>query len=273
MNSDLTVEVSRGIAVLTLNRPDRLNAYTAEMGRLLGEAYRACDADDAVRAIVLTGAGSAFCVGADFNDPDEAFAPTRGVEDFTASPIRPAAFEIRTPVVAAVNGHAIGIGLTMALQADIRIFAEDAKCGVVQVRRGVIPDCMAHWTIAHLAGLAVAADLLLTGRTFRGAEAPGLGIATSALPADAVLRSAMAIATDIAQNVAPMSAALCKRLLWDTAINAYTPQQVAWLETELHHRVMGSADAREGVAAFVDRRTPRWSSSVSTEWVELPDPG
>src|ERR1700741_2691191 len=113
MNADLTVEVSRGIAVLTLNRPDRLNAYTAEMGRLLGEAYRACDADDAVRAIVLTGAGSAFCVGSDFSPEDEAFAAAGGMADFTASPIRPASFEIRTPVVAAVNGHAIGIGLTM----------------------------------------------------------------------------------------------------------------------------------------------------------------
>ena len=272
MSSDLTVEVSRDVAVLTLNRPDRLNAYTAEMGELLGEAYRACDTDDAVRAIVLTGAGSAFCVGADFNAPDEPFASTHHHENFTASPIRPAAFEIRKPVIAAVNGHAIGIGLTMALQADIRVFAEDAKCGVVQVRRGVIPDCMAHWTIPHLAGLAVAADLLLTGRTFRGAEAPGLGIATSAVASGAVLPSAMEIARDIAANVSPMSAALCKRLLWDAAINGYTPQQVASLETELHHRVMGSADAHEGVAAFIDRRTPQWSSSVSTEWVELPDP-
>ncbi len=266
------VQISRGVATLTLNRPDRLNAYTAEMGRLLGEAYRACDSDDAVRAVVLTGAGSAFCVGADFSGGDDAFASRRGDDEFSASPIRPAAFEIRKPVVAAVNGHAIGIGLTIALQADIRIFARDAKCGVVQVRRGVIPDCMSHWTIPHLAGLAAAADILLTGRTFLGAEAPELGIATSAVPAEAVVPRAMEIATDIAEHVAPMSAALSKRLLWDTVINGYTPEQVASLETQLHHRVMGSADAREGVAAFVDRRAPRWSSSVSAEWAELPDP-
>jgi len=270
MNSDLTVEVSHGVAVLTLNRPERLNAYTAEMGRLLGEAYRACDSDDAVRAVVLTSAGSAFCAGADFGGDNPFASPDR--EDFSASPIRPAAFEIRKPVIAAVNGHAIGIGLTIALQADIRIFAEDARCGVVQVRRGVLPDCMSHWTVVHLAGLTVAADLLLTGRTFLGRDAPGLGLATSAVPAQDVLPSAMAIAADIAENVAPMSVALCKRLLWDAVINAYTPQQVASLETQLHHRVMGSADAREGVAAFVDRRTPQWSSSVSTEWTDLPDP-
>jgi enoyl-CoA hydratase/carnithine racemase len=272
MKTDLTVEVSRGVAVLTLNRPDRLNAYTADMGRLLGEAYQACDVDDAVRAIVLTGAGSAFCVGADFSGEDDAFASRQSDEAFTASPIRPAAFDLRKPVIAAVNGHAIGIGLTMALQADIRIFAEEAKYGVVQVRRGVIPDCMSHWTIPHLAGMAAAADILLTGRTFLGAEATRLGLATSAVPAADVLPRVMAVAFDIAENVAPMSAALCKRLLWDAAIKGYAPQQVASLETQLHHRVMGTADAREGVAAFVERRVPRWSSSVSAEWNDLPNP-
>ncbi len=270
MNSDLTVEVSQDVAVLTLNRPEHLNGYTAEMGRQLSDAYRACDADDFVRAIVLTGAGSAFCVGADFSGDNPFASP--GDQDFSASPIRPAAFEIRKPVVAAVHGHAIGIGLTMALQADIRVFAENARCGVVQVRRGVVPDCMSHWTIPHLAGLGVAADILLTGRTFLGAEAPRLGLATSAVPADSVLPTAMSIAADIAQNVAPMSAALCKRLLWDTVINGYTAEQVASVETQLHHRVMGSADAREGVAAFIGRRTPQWSSSVSTEWTDLPQP-
>ena len=272
MTRDLAVEVSHGVAVLTLNRPERLNAYTGEMGRLLGEAYQACDNDDDVRAVVLTGAGSAFCVGADFSADEEPFASRHDDAGFTASPIRPAAFEIRKPVIAAVNGHAIGIGLTIALQADIRIFAEDAKCGVVQVRRGVIPDCMSHWTIPHLAGLTAAADILLTGRRFLGAEALSLGLATSALPADSVLPRAMAVATDIAENVAPMSAALSKRLLWDTVINGYTPRQVASLETQLHHRVMGSADAREGVAAFVEKRPPRWSTSVSAEWTELPGP-
>jgi enoyl-CoA hydratase/carnithine racemase len=270
--TDLTVEISGGVAVLTLNRPSRLNAYTGEMGRLLGQAYRDCDDDDGVRAIVLTGAGSAFCVGADFADGAEPFATRHGVDSFSASPIQPAAFELRTPVIAAVNGHAIGIGLTMALQTDIRLFAQGAKCGVVQVRRGVIPDCMSHWTLAHLVGLAAGADILLTGRTFRGSEAALLGIATRALPAGVVLSQALDIAHDIAENVAPMSAALTKRLLWDTAINSYTPRQVASLETQLHHRVMGTADAREGMVAFMERRSPRWTSSVSDDWAGLPDP-
>jgi enoyl-CoA hydratase/carnithine racemase len=156
--------------------------------------------------------------------------------------------------------------LTIALQTDIRIVAKDAKYAVAQVRRGVIPDCMSHWTLPHLAGGAVAADLLLTGRTFDGAEAVAMGIATRALPGGEVLEQAMAVARDIAVNVAPMSAALSKRLLWDTQINGYPPRQVAELETELHRRVMGSADAREGVDAFLQRRAPRWSVSVSQEW-------
>jgi enoyl-CoA hydratase/carnithine racemase len=272
MSTDVTVEVKAGVAVLTLNRPEHLNAYTADMGRLLGQAYLECDGDDDVRAIVVTGAGRAFCAGADFSGPAMPFDSPQDDGTFSASPINPAAFELRKPVIAAVNGHAIGIGLTIALQADIRVVAEDAKYAVAQVRRGVIPDCMSHWTLAHLTNLGVAAEILLTGRTFSGAEAVALGIANRALPAERVVDHALEMARDIAVNVAPMSAALCKRLLWDSAINNYTPQQVASLETKLHHRVMGTADATEGVAAFLDRRPPRFSSRLSRDWKALPEP-
>jgi enoyl-CoA hydratase/carnithine racemase len=269
--TDLTVAIADGIALLTLNRPERRNAYTAEMGALLNRAYRQCDDDDAVRVIVLTGEGDAFCVGADFSTETSPFDAPPEDAAFTAAPTNPAAFELRTPVIAAVNGHAVGIGLTIALQADIRIMAVDAKYAVAQVRRGVIPDCMSHWILPHLAGGTAAADLLLTGRTFDGAEAAAMGIATRTLPGGEVLDHAMAVARDIAVNVAPMSAALSKRLLWDTVIKGYTPRQVADLETQLHHRVMGSADAREGIDAFLQHRAPRWSLSVSREWEPLPE--
>jgi enoyl-CoA hydratase/carnithine racemase len=272
MSLDVLVDVDAGVAVLTLNRPEHLNAYTADMGALLSRAYRDCDEDDDVRAIVITGAGRAFCAGADFSAGASPFDAPIDDAAFSASPIDPAAFELRKPVIAAVNGHAIGIGLTIALQADIRIVAEDAKYGVVQVRRGVLPDCMSHWTLAHLTNLGVAAELLLTGRTFTGAQAVAFGIANTALPAGQVLDHAVEMARDIATNVAPMSAALSKRLLWDSAINGYTPRQVGSLETQLHHRVMGSDDAHEGVAAFLDRRPPRFSSRLSAEWTPLPTP-
>jgi enoyl-CoA hydratase/carnithine racemase len=272
MSADVLVEVQAGVAVLTLNRPEHLNAYTAEMGTLLGRAYRDCDADDDVRAIVLTGAGRAFCAGADFSGGASPFEAPAQDSAFSASPIDPAAFELRKPVIAALNGHAVGIGLTIALQADIRVVADDAKYGVVQVRRGVIPDCMSHWTLTHLTNLGVAAEVLLTGRIFTGDEAVAFGIANRALPADQVLEHALDLARDIAVNVAPMSAALSKRLLWDSAIQGYTPRQVASLETQLHHRVMGTADAAEGVAAFVEKRPARFSARVSSDWTALPEP-
>ncbi len=208
--NDVLIEIDGGVAVLTLNRPETRNAFTGDMGRRLGDLYGELDADDAVRAVVLTGTPPAFCAGADLTPQGETFAsPTDS--GFSASPVDPAPFEIRKPVIAAVNGHAIGIGLTLAMQADIRIVADDAKYAIPQVRRGVVPDMMSHWTVARVAGLAVAADVLLTGRTFDGPEAVRLGLASRSLPADQVLPAALATARDIATNVAPMSAALSKR--------------------------------------------------------------
>ena len=259
MSPDLTVDIDDGVAVLTLDRPQHRNAYTAEMGRLLSAAYRDCDARDDIRAIVLTGAGDCFCVGADLSVGSEPFDATEA--DFTASPIDPPAFELSTPVIAAVNGHAIGIGLTIALQADFRILAVDSKYAVPQVRRGVVPDCMSHWTLIHLAGVAAATEVLLTGRTLTAREALELKVATRIADNGAVLDEAMSLARDIAENVAPTSAALTKRLLWDTTIHGYTPRQVAERETEMHHQVMGSPDAAEGIAAFRERRRPRWTGA------------
>ncbi len=269
MSSPVLVDVSDGVAVITLNRPQRRNAYTGEMGKMLSHAYRDCDNDDEVRAIVVTGAGTAFCAGADFSGDASPFDAPGEDTAFTASPIDPAAFELRTPVIAAVNGHAIGIGLTIALQADIRVMADDAKYTVVRARRGVLGDCMAHWTLPQLAGVSVAAELLLTGRTFDGVEAVAMGIATHTVPAVEVLGYARNLARDIAVHVAPMSAALSKRLLWDSITHGYTARQVAHLETQAHLRVMGSPDATEGVAAYMERRPPQWTASVSKDWREL----
>ncbi|WP_454195805.1 enoyl-CoA hydratase/isomerase family protein [Nocardia sp. Marseille-Q1738] len=263
--SGVRIDIADGVAEVTLDRPERRNAFTAAMGRALGLAYRDLDADNAVRVIVLTGAVPAFCAGADldggattFEKPDSA--------TFSASPVDPPAFALHKPVIAAVNGHAIGIGLTLAMQADIRIVADDASYAIPQVRLGVVPDAMAHWTVAKVAGMSVAADILLSGRTFDGAEAVRLGLATRCLPAADVLPAALAMAADMAVNVSPMSAALSKRLLWDTAIHGYDPTRVADLETELHLRVMGSPDAAEGMRARLDRRKPSFVSVPPGAW-------
>ncbi|MGH8983778.1 MAG: enoyl-CoA hydratase-related protein [Acidimicrobiia bacterium] len=254
----VTVNVDDGVAVLTLNRPEKLNAFTGRMGAELGQAYADCDADEAVRAVVVTGAGRAFCAGADLDPGGDTFG-AQG-EGLTASPVRPRAWEVRKPVIAAVNGHAIGIGLTLAMQCDIRLVAEDAKLAFAHVRRGVLPDAQSHWTVPRAIGFARAADLLLTGRTFSGGEAAELGLASRALPVDEVVPAACEIARDIAVHTAPQSVALSKRLLW--ASPALDADDVERLETEFHHVVMGAPDSREGVLAWGEKREPRWTGRV-----------
>jgi enoyl-CoA hydratase/carnithine racemase len=264
----LRFELADGVATLTLQRPEADNAFSGAMGAALSAAYRRCDEDDAVRAVVLTGAGPAFCVGADMSGGASTFERQES-ESFSAAAIDPPAFAIRKPVIAAVNGHAIGLGLTLALQCDIRILARDAKYGVVQVRRGVMPDAYAHFTLPRIAGFAAAADLLLTGRKITGEEALALGIASRVLPADQVLPAAREIARDIALNTAPLSVAVTKRLLWESG--GLSPADVERKETALHHHLMGRADAIEGVMAWLERRRPAWKLSVGKDWPDWPE--
>jgi len=263
--SDLTLEVADRVAVVTLNRPERRNAFTGAMGASLGRAYRRCDEDDEIRAVVVTGAGDAFCAGADLTPAADTFAaPARGAERFTSSPVRPTAWEIRKPVLAAVNGHAIGIGMTLAMQCDLRILARGAKYGFVHVRRGVIPDAHSHWTVPRAVGFTHAADLLLTGRHFSAEEAVEMGLANRAVDPDQVLATAAEIARDLAVHTAPLSVAISKRLLW--ASPPLDADETDRLETAMHEHVMGRPDAREGVLAFLERREPRWSLSATRDW-------
>jgi enoyl-CoA hydratase/carnithine racemase len=151
---DIRFEIDAGIAVITLHRPEHMNTFSGRMSEELGRAYRECDANDGVRAVILTGAGNAFCAGADMSVGESTFAK-QDEATFSAAGVDPPAWEVRKPVIAAVNGHAIGIGLTLALQCDLRILAEAGKYGVVQVRRGVMPDAYSHWTLPRLVGMAV----------------------------------------------------------------------------------------------------------------------
>lgn len=257
-------DVVDGVATITLDRPAQRNAFGDGMGDELVDAYRRCDADDDVRAVVLTGTPPAFCAGADLAGGGETFAAPSDPGRFRARALEVAAWDVRKPVIAAVNGHAIGLGLTLALQCDIRIFATDAVYGVVQARRGVLGDAYSHWTLPRIAGLSAAAEILLTGTTFDGHEAERLRICSRALPNDEVLAAAHSMARDIADHVAPLSAAASKRLLWEswTADRAAVEQ----LETDLHLALMGHHDSREGVLAFIERRRPEFTGSVSEEW-------
>ena len=253
----LLFTVDGGVATITLNRPEQRNAVGDGMREELADAYRACDRDDDVRVIVLTGAPPAFCAGADLADGDRTFTdPGPG---FSAAGIDVPAWSLAKPVIAAVNGHAIGLGLTLALQCDIRFFAAEAKYGVVQVRRGVVGDAYSHWILPRLAGLAHAAEILLTGATFDGRRAVELGLGSRVLDANDVLPAAVALARDVAQNTAPMSVAASKRLLWDSF--DLDRAAVGTRETDIHLKLMRHDDAREGVRAFQQRRAPRWTGT------------
>jgi enoyl-CoA hydratase/carnithine racemase len=268
MSTPLRFELDAGVATLTLDRPDKLNAFSGAMGEALAAAYRRCDEDDAVRAVVLTGAGRAFCAGADLSDPARTFQ-IREPADFSAAAVGFPAFRVRKLVIAAVNGHAIGLGLTLAMQCDLRIFAREGRYGVVQVRRGAMPDAYSHWTVLRAVGLARAAELLLTGRTFEGDELERLGVASRVLPAAEVLPAAQALAKDVAAHAAPLSVALSKRLLWETPL--LSPEAVERKESALHRVLFALPDAVEGPVAFVEKRVPRWQGRVSRDWPEWPE--
>jgi enoyl-CoA hydratase/carnithine racemase len=267
--TDLRYEVADHIAIVTLDRPDVLNAFSGQMGRELDDAMRRSDADEDVRVVVITGAGRAFCSGADFSNGPAVFGAPSETRTFSADPLRMHPWQLRKPVIAAINGHAIGLGLTITLQCDLRIVARDAKLGIVQNRRGVMPDAHSHWTLPRIVGHARAAEILLTGKTFSGDDAERWGLANEALDAGDVLPRALEIARDIAVNVAPVSVGISKRLLWRDP--PPTRDEVLDLETKLHLHVMGAPDAREGVMAFLERRDPRWSMTLERDWPQWID--
>jgi enoyl-CoA hydratase/carnithine racemase len=270
--TDIRFAVTDRVAVITLDRPDKLNAFSGAMGAQLTDALRRCDADETVRVVVITGAGRAFCAGADFSNGPAVFGAPDAASEFSSDPFR--AFhpwQVRKPVIAAINGHAVGLGMTMTLQCDLRIIARTAKCGIVQNRRGVMPDAHSHWTLPRIVGHARAAEILLTGRMFTGEEAAAWGLASEALDADEVLPRALEIARDIATNVAPVSVAVSKRLLWCDPPPTRT--DVHRLETDLHRHLMGRPDAREGVLAFLDKREPQWTMTLEDDWPAWLDEG
>ncbi len=256
-------DLNDGVAIITLHRPEVRNAFNAELGSALSAALRRCDADDDVRVVVITGTPPAFCAGADLRAGADTFRQ-RDESTFSATAVATPPWQVRKPVIAAVNGHAVGIGFTLTLQCDVRFFAADATYGVVQVQRGVVGDALSHWTLPRLVGMTNAADILLSGRTFDGHEAARLGVCNHVLPNDEVLPAAVNYARDLATNAAPLSVAASKAMLWQSFES--TPDEMEALETAYHHLLMGHPDAREGVLAFIERRPPHWSGQVSRDW-------
>jgi enoyl-CoA hydratase/carnithine racemase len=274
MTSEAVVryDVQDGVALLTLDRPERRNAWTPQMAIETNNALCRLDADDDVRVIVVTGAGDAFCAGADLGG-DDAFAAVEGYRDplFWRELIAP--WTLRKPVVAAINGHAVGVGLTFALQCDLRFVATDAKLAFSFVRRGVLAELASHVILPRVVGIQRAADLLLSGRTFLGTEAFEIGFAVAALAGDDVLPAAMAWAHDVATNTAPVSVALSKQLMWEGLTS--TPMEMLQREQQLIPWICNQIDAVEGVAAFLDKRTPQWQLGATRDlplWPPHPSP-
>jgi len=255
-------DVSGGVATVTLNRPDKLNAWNARLGVELGDAMAEADGDDDVRAVVVTGAGRAFCAGADLSGGEFGGGEAPKLREMWP-------YEVRKPVIAAINGHAIGVGLTYPMQCDIRYVAEEAKLAFAFVRRGALPELGSHAIVARVAGLSVAAELLLSGRTFSGAEAASLGLASKALPAGDVLDASLDLARDIARNTAPLSVAVAKRILWEAA--GKTVPEARRMEDPMFAFLTRHPDAREGIAAFMEKRDPKWTGRPSRELSELPE--
>jgi enoyl-CoA hydratase/carnithine racemase len=266
---DIRFDLADGVATITLHRPEHMNAWTAVMAAELGEALARCDADDAVRAVVLTGAGDrAFCAGADLGRGGGTFAGREpGARNERPATPGKLPYQIDKPVIAAINGHAVGVGITYPMLADVRIVAVEAKVAFAFVRRGVLPELASHVTVARVAGFSRAAELLLTGKTISGREAAEMGIASRALARAEVLPAALDMAREIARYAAPASVAATKRLLWQ-GLTASVPEMMR-RENPLFAWFGNQPDAREGVMSFVEKRAPNWSQSAHDLLEEL----
>lgn len=254
---NIRVEIEGGIATLTLNRPEYMNAWNLALANDLNHALDFLDKDDSVRAIVVTGAGRAFCAGADFK-------ASFFSEEKSYLSILPC--QLSKPVIAAINGHAIGVGITLAIACDIRFVAEDAKIQFAFVRRGMIPALAAHVILARIAGLSDAADLLLTGRMITGRELADMRLATKALPSEDVLPAALERAREFLK-AAPVSVAISKHLLWEGLTSSVL--QMYRHEKMLFEWISRQTDAAEGVASFLEKRDPKWTMSVNRDLPEI----
>ena len=265
----IDVAITERVAVVTLDQPEQLNAWSWLMWAELGDAYAQLDDDDEVRAIVLTGAGSAFCAGAALQPEGRNWTSgsAREIAERRYPNGRPQADRLNTPVIAAINGAAVGAGMSMAMHADLRIAAEDAKIGFVFHRRGVVPDGDLLWSLPRQIGFAPAMDLLMTGRLITGSEAMRLGLVSRTAPREELHGMALDMAHDMARYVAPVPAAITKRMARRFLSND-NRSECSELQYQLFRWSVEQADAAEGVNAFMQRRPPEWTLKVTKD---LPD--
>src|SRR3954462_3277560 len=261
-------EVADGVLTITLDRPDRLNAFTPTMARELIVAFDAADADDDVRAVIVTGAGRGFCAGADLERGGETFdwrARQRDADDVPRDGGGQGSlriFDRRKPVIAAINGPAVGVGITMTLPMDVRLVVEGAKIGFVFARRGIVPEACSSWFLPRIVGISQAVEWAAPGRVFDADEALRGGLVRSVHAPGELLPAAHALAREIADNTAPVSVALGRRLLW-RMLGAEHPRDAHRADSRAMFSRGQSADAAEGVTSFLEKRPAQFPDRVS----------
>jgi enoyl-CoA hydratase/carnithine racemase len=260
-------EVADQVLTITMNRPDRLNAWTPTMLQELLQAFDLADEDDGVRVVIVTGAGRGFCAGADLEAGGSTFDyRERGVEDEVprdgGGQFALRVFASKKPVIAAINGPAVGVGATMTLPMDIRLAAEGAKIGFVFTRRGIVPEAASSWFLPRVVGISRAVEWAATGRVFGAQEALDGGLVRSLHAPDELLDAARSLAREIVENTAPVSVALARRLMWDM-LGAEHPMVAHRADSRAMLARGQSADVREGVTSFLEKRPPTFPDRVS----------
>jgi enoyl-CoA hydratase/carnithine racemase len=267
--TDILFDVSDGIATITLHRPDALNAFTNQMVRDLKVAFDEVDGNDDIRALVMTGSGRAFCAGADLSSGGSTFE--KGGSDITdkGGVVRDGGglvslriFEMKKPVIAAINGAAVGVGATMTLPMDIRLASTKAKFGFVFAKRGIVPEACSSWFLPRLVGISQAAEWVYTGRLFSAEEALSGGLVRSIHEPEDLLPAAYAIAREIADNTSPVSVALSRQMMW-RMLGANHPMEAHRVDSRGIQMRGRSADAKEGVVSFLEKRAAVFTDKVS----------
>ena len=265
--------VEDSVLTITLNRPERLNAFTEQMCRELLDALDRADADDSVRAIIFTGAGRAYCAGADLGSGGDTFdSPAQGRKESLAEArdggglVTLRLYDCKKPVIAAINGPAVGIGVTMTLAMDVRIAASTARMGFVFARRGIVPEACSSWFLPRIVGIGQAAEWVYTGRVFPAEEAFAARLVSRLVSPEDLLPAARTLAREIADNTSAMSVALTRQMMWKM-LGADHPMEAHKIDSKAIYWMGRSRDAYEGVSAFLEKRPAKFTLKPS----EMPD--